>query len=68
MRIWSAELKELNAPVVQQMENTPSKKFRLVKVFGKTKRNFPTIYSLSWSAKDNFFTAKCSFFIDYPVV
>jgi hypothetical protein len=40
------------------MENTPSKKFRLVKVLGKTKRNFPTIYSLEWCAKDNFFTGK----------
>jgi len=58
MRIWSAVLKEPNAPVVQQMENTPSKKFRLVKVLGKTKRNFPTIYSLEWCAKDNFFTGK----------
>jgi hypothetical protein len=49
MRIGS---EEENAPVVQQMEKAPSKKLRLVKIFGRIKRVLPTTVLLV------FFTSK----------
>lgn len=41
MRIGSAWVKELKAPVAQQIAKTPSKKFMLVNALGKIKRDFP---------------------------